>query len=1413
MQQLLNKCLNVNNSENVIDEEESLFQTCKLIVGLSDNIGEVNCLNNDSMDNDFLCGFDDYAKKNCREEIKMSVMNGMKERKLEQVNLNAYCENDFNRIFNIEYVDLPVKFYETIFLNFFSSFIQLEKMEKIFWEDYIYVMKKIYDTMKNQKYVLLHKFNSVPHQQKKNNVNYKNGDALICSDNIIAVADGVSSIKNSGINVSNFSNELLKKCLNLYLYRCVNNELFEEQNQVIFKHYNLKYKMDEVLKPIICRGACSSNFLGASTLLFSSIEKEKLHICTIGDCQMLIVRLKENYLRDKIFEKVKIKIQASDEASNFTKRESNITTIVDCDTGYDLVKDEVKGEGGKIAQSSAKLNGHLNDDLSVKLDDNISVKLDDNISVKLDDNLSVKLNDNLSVKLDDNLSVKLNDNLSVKLNDNLNVKLDDNLNVKLDDNLNVSFNKWEDEFSSNMSKCQGVYKNGENDNRLLNNKFALKDLYLKRKELYRDDINSSINNIDDVGKKNANIVLYVEEVLGEEICDDFEKYVSSQNYKIGNLSFTIKDGDLYQYPNIRSDTIISRNISCATENDFYENEKNNLYLKSTIDETGFRKLLNFFNIERKDILVDSKNYVRMENTNEILSREWTGGGSSVGVHKKEGDVKKGSEIESRINREKEKNRKSQNYMNVNNYRFRCYKEELSHFYIIYKSKIQQHYFNCPYQITFMPTNLSTNIGKDKSNITLKNNIKMNKYNDIISKCLRYCEYSSIDIRTNDIIVSGSDGLFDNIYDDDIMEILYNNFYIIKDNDFINLKHFVNFVDEYKRILKYIEHMIWNSSLKGKRTKYICSGSLRNSSDGTEKRSEREELNTKGGSNKKNGISVMSYISSDDISGNLNNRNKNRSGVRNDNKNDHISDHRKNHRNDHRNDHRNNHRSDHRNSSNSNKNSRLGNYQDKKRKSEKCTTKAANDTTDEEGENLKSFTLKGNSISYLGKKIKDKKFGTNNNCDVKKNSDVIKNSDVVKNKGKDQNNSLDKKYKNGLSFAMNKLHFPSKIKGMFSIKSKNKNTYIAKKKERVMDKERTENILSKDKKNGKVKENDKIVSNENSYRSNNNSYNSFMKNKTFDYDDDDDNRKYSANSEHIKSGKQENVQENLENDGSSASYMVSDAFTEGSNFDKFNKSNNDYDGVWVKNMHPNQLQKGGKQNTEIIVDDYVKYLRRKETNYTEKWMTEQKTLTEFSNVCDMKYNIMGNSERNNYDIKDMRNIRRKKKVIIEKKIDCSIFLYEPSDFILFDKNNNIYLNAKKACDEIIELATILASQPVNNTLLKKRRKEYNEEQKNMNGNKNKKSIKKTKTHELVKKNIQINNKCISGNLVSNINEKETYLFDQVNYDDIQSNKSNDKIILTPISEFIFDKYEKYFNMGKPDDTTVILSVVKENKYNS
>ncbi|GAW78887.1 hypothetical protein, conserved [Plasmodium gonderi] len=1333
MKQLLKKCLSDSSVDHVISVEEGLFQTCKMIVGLGDDVDELNCMQNGNIENDFLCMPDNYAKKNCVEGLRMSGSNGGKFECM--VNLNEYCENNFNKMFNIEYIDLPLLFYETIFLNFFSSFMDRRKdkeKEEICWEDNIYIMHKLYQKLESQKYILLHKAKSIPNQKKKKkNLNYKNGDAYLCSDNIIAIADGVSSIKYSGINVSNFSNELLKKCLNLYIHRSVNNKLFEEQNRVIFNQHSVKYKTEEMLKPIVCRSACSSNFLGASTLLISSMEKEKLHVCTIGDCQMLILRFKSNFLIDKCIREVHLKIESNEDMSHSTKRESDVMDTLD-DEKYGYTQNEIPYE--------------QTDDYTLNPDQQISDKL---ISSQHSSN-SMKCNS------------KKNDPFITPLVSN--------------------------------SKKGIAHDNMKDD------KFKLKKLYSQRKKMHN---NNAFKNISADMVKTSNcdyITLYMEEELSEDIYEDFEEYLGENNYKIGNLLFVIKDEDVPPVSDITSETItehnlnlkfdpnFSQNCSHTTENNISENFNQPISTQTTMDESGYRNLLNFFDMDRTDISA-----IERERKNE----------KNVFKKYNEGNLEIMTEnVETCL--DEENSQKCTNINQFNNYRFRYFDHERNYFDIIYKSKIQQHYFNCPYQITFMPTNLKSNVQNNKNTQnSTKSKVKMNTYNDIISKCLRYCEYSIIDIKTNDVIISGSDGLFDNLYDDDIMEILFNNFYIVKCNKFISLKKVINFYDEFRKTLNRINRMISNNWKKGNVSKCVFKGNT----------SQSDNINVK-----------IDQCGGEIISEETSTTNR---GVTSSNRNSEV------------------------NLEILKKREKTDKFNDDK----ECEHKS--EVNYSEGKNVESDTLNdasndgdGKIADLLSRKVNTYDYLDRHGLDGSVYENIF---DDKKNKENGDNTFSSKKHKNNIDTAMLKLKFQSKMKSMFSMRTNNKHEITAKNREKSDKKlerslkkseknqkkgeksqKKGEKSQKKGEKNGNVEENDdnehKIIS----YIVKNDSSKSFVKNKTIDYDEHSSNQsEQTEQSEHsaqfiYENGEGSNVRENLKNKQSWEKFTECDeAYSEDLNLYNSDKSmkicsSNEWKGLGnithnkgdknlktnetvfcAVNAHsndPHVMER--KRTTEIIKKDLISGVRRENFHTEDIYITEQNILTEIPDLNSYFKDGVGGEKNEKKKIK--------KKLFIQGKIDCGILLYEPNDFVLFDESNNIYLNTKKACNELAELASILANQEMNKTLLRKRRKKYNAENINTNMKEEKRNPESTLTCEV--KGEYENDKPSSKYSLSSTHEKETQLFDKVNYDDMKSNKSNDKIILTPISQFIFDKYNKYFNMGKPDDITVILSVVKENKYN-
>ncbi|SCM19947.1 conserved Plasmodium protein, unknown function [Plasmodium chabaudi adami] len=1121
MESFLNKCLHIDRLSCSVDDEETIFQMCNSVGCLKKgNKDEGNCVKwgeSGVIEKSFLCDFDKYVKNSCMKLIEDDYET---KKKNEYINLNEYCENSFNKLFNIEYVDLPLIFYKTIYVNFFSSFNILENKhpEKLI-EDYIYMMNIFYKITKKQKYILLHKANSAPNEKKHINGNYKNGDALLYSDHIIAIADGVSSIKNIGINVSNFSNELLKKCLNLYFYQNIYNGLFEEQNKEIFKKYNMTYNADQILKPIICRSACSSNFFGASTLLFSSLDKDKLHICSIGDCQMLIVRLKKDFVNNTIFEKIKIKHTEPEYLENNGE--------------YERDSNEIDKQENTLMTNRSFEKSEIN---------------------TVDENTSYS--DSASEHNSQKNSFPINKKLSQ---------------------------------ISSKYPYEKAYTNS-----LENIKSNLMDIYSNNKRLIQNDLFNGVHDKKDFEKKkqNEDIILYIEEEFDECVLQYFDEILSDNNYKIGDLSFTIKDKEFDVYSNIRSNTLISQDVSTKTESEISDDDDKTILAKNTLDDTGYKNLMRVFTLDRTDILINN------QDNEEVGNLQYEDMVKNQQIKQTEDNIQR-NEINYNDNNVMPKNTKISNF---NNYRFRYNKEDICEFDIVYKSKIQQHYFNCPYQITYMPSNLKKGFNSKKNSMALKVDLKMNKYSDIIAKCLRYSDYSIVDIKTNDIIISGSDGLFDNLYDDDIIKVLYNNFYIINFNKFIKLKHFTQFYEEYKKTINNINKLILNN--------------IKNSSK-TIKMSPQPIYN-----------SVYKYEKPDEDSDSTN---KEVNGQYNCNLNDsHISD------------------------------------------------------NDKRPDIIECDQNKGNEYYTIHTNFNDKEYEHSlKDCISKRES-----SSTINN-----NNNM----KNIIKYGKDKFTFPSKIKNMFFNKGKNDNI------------QHTSN---------------------NVYKKNMSGNGSAL----------------------FKNQKTEEV--NIEN------YLTS-----------FNKG------------------KEGKEGND------------------DKQFIEQDTLIEPPNEY-----VNKNYDRNGYTMNDfirLNKTNKKKLVITEKKIPNDACLYDSSDLILFDKNNNIYLNIKKACDEIMELSNILANQQLNNRLLKKRIKMDKEKKKNMNNQKIKKCSDQTTSCEQTEKDTKESNG--SANTFSDCSEEQTEIFDKVNYDDIQSNKSKDKIILTPISEYIYDKYKKYFNMGKPDDTTVIISIIKKNKY--
>ncbi|KAL8451662.1 hypothetical protein Emed_001824 [Eimeria media] len=72
--------------------------------------------------------------------------------------------------------------------------------------------------------------------------------------------------------------------------------------------------------------------------------------------------------------------------------------------------------------------------------------------------------------------------------------------------------------------------------------------------------------------------------------------------------------------------------------------------------------------------------------------------------------------------------------------------------IVYRTTPQQHFFNCPFQFSRMPD-------LDCSCEAL------------LKKTAQSADVGSVEVRPGDIVVFGTDGLFDNVFDDDLLELL------------------------------------------------------------------------------------------------------------------------------------------------------------------------------------------------------------------------------------------------------------------------------------------------------------------------------------------------------------------------------------------------------------------------------------------------------------------------------------------------------------------------------------------------------------------------------------------------------------------------------------------------------------------
>ncbi|POM85063.1 Protein phosphatase 2C family protein [Cryptosporidium meleagridis] len=69
-----------------------------------------------------------------------------------------------------------------------------------------------------------------------------------------------------------------------------------------------------------------------------------------------------------------------------------------------------------------------------------------------------------------------------------------------------------------------------------------------------------------------------------------------------------------------------------------------------------------------------------------------------------------------------------------------------------RSEVQQHFFNCPHQLTIMP---DINCSND----------------EILKRAANVSQSFRVDVNPGDLIIIGTDGIFDNIFDEDIIDIV------------------------------------------------------------------------------------------------------------------------------------------------------------------------------------------------------------------------------------------------------------------------------------------------------------------------------------------------------------------------------------------------------------------------------------------------------------------------------------------------------------------------------------------------------------------------------------------------------------------------------------------------------------------
>mmetsp|Transcript_18139 Transcript_18139/g.16048 ORF Transcript_18139/g.16048 Transcript_18139/m.16048 type:complete len:103 (-) Transcript_18139:357-665(-) len=83
--------------------------------------------------------------------------------------------------------------------------------------------------------------------------------------------------------------------------------------------------------------------------------------------------------------------------------------------------------------------------------------------------------------------------------------------------------------------------------------------------------------------------------------------------------------------------------------------------------------------------------------------------------------------------------------------------------ILLKTEEQQHNFNAPFQLANIPENLRSSRASNNKNQEVKKKFWKDKASDAV--------LYQTSIREGDIIINGSDGLFDNLYPKEIINII------------------------------------------------------------------------------------------------------------------------------------------------------------------------------------------------------------------------------------------------------------------------------------------------------------------------------------------------------------------------------------------------------------------------------------------------------------------------------------------------------------------------------------------------------------------------------------------------------------------------------------------------------------------